>query len=298
MSGLNSAETNAPNGVIRFLRGGTIGAPSIVFLHGGVPGVTPYCAGAHVWGRALGLFLDKDVIAFDLPGAGGSTAMPEKPTIDEIGSLILSAFDDLQVGQCDVVGHDFGGAVGVWLALNAAERLRSLSIVASGASAPSIGEEIDPLQTCPHPLWNRYSQRWVFDRLSYSDLHITDDLLDACVSGAGGAAHEKARRLALEEPRWHLDSLVRNRAKLWEACRNGALKVPIQLLWSAHDPLVSVEAGYVLFKTIAENQRVAHFDLINAAGSFPFRERPDEFHHFISSFQEGVAAQMQVDGAR
>ncbi|MEO7243248.1 MAG: alpha/beta hydrolase, partial [Variovorax sp.] len=51
--------------------------PTMVFLHGGTPGVTPYCGGSHLWGDVLSAFAaDCRVIAMDLPGAGG-TDVPE-----------------------------------------------------------------------------------------------------------------------------------------------------------------------------------------------------------------------------
>ena len=73
-----------------------------------------------------------------------------------------------------------------------------------------------------------------------------------------------------------------------EALRTSGLSVPTQLVWSSHDPLAPREGGYVLFKIIAERQRATQFHLINRAGSFPFREQPEEFAQVVASFQDGI----------
>jgi pimeloyl-ACP methyl ester carboxylesterase len=66
------------------------------------------------------------------------------------------------------------------------------------------------------------------------------------------------------------------------------LTVPTQIVWASHDPATSREAGYVLFKVIAEQQSAAQFHLINRAGSFIFREQPAEFRRVVAAFQDSV----------
>ena len=59
---------------ISLLRGGS-GREPVLFLHGGLPGITPYCSGAHVWSRYLPLAAaERAVVAPDLPGFGDSAA--------------------------------------------------------------------------------------------------------------------------------------------------------------------------------------------------------------------------------
>ena len=81
----------------RIFRGGKSGAPAALFLHGGVPGVTPYCGGSHIWGDALASFTNNlDVIAPDLPGSGGTVAGTEPLTVDAIGRHVLAFSRRLQ----------------------------------------------------------------------------------------------------------------------------------------------------------------------------------------------------------
>ena len=122
----------------RILRGGKSGASTALFLHGGIPGVTPYCSGAHIWGDALTPFTSNlDVIAPDLPGSGGTVAGAEPLTVDAMGRHVIALLAAASIETADVIGHDLGGLVGIWLALNHPARVRSLSIVASPMSAPT-----------------------------------------------------------------------------------------------------------------------------------------------------------------
>ena len=64
--------------------------------------------------------------------------------------------------------------------------------------------------------------------------------------------------------------------------------MPTQIVWASPDPTTTREAGYVLFKVIAEHQGATQFHLINRAGNFVFREQPAEFARVVAAFQDGV----------
>ena len=275
----------------RLLRGGKAGAPAALFLHGGIPGVTPFCSGAHIWGESLLPFAEGlDVIAPDCPGSGGTDLGDEPLTIDAIGSFVLALLDNCGIASVDVVGHDVGGLVGVWLALNHPKTVRSLSIVASPMSGP-VGDALDDilLAAPPLPLWSPEAQAWALERLSYSHMHIDRALLDACVAANEGEPHRKATEaFKAGAMKAFASSMNRTRSLLWEACRNAGLQVPVQIVCASHDPATSREAGFVLYDAIAAKQRATQFHVVNRAGSLLFREQPAAFHHVIASFGRGV----------
>jgi 2-hydroxy-6-oxonona-2,4-dienedioate hydrolase len=278
----------------RVLRGGKRGAPSAIFLHGGAPGITPYCSGAHMWGGNLQAFLaERDVIVPDMPGSGGTSFGPGPVTFESFGRHVIALLDALAIKECDVVGHDLGGLVGLWLAMEQPARVRSLSVVASQWSPPR-GDGLDNLLLVspPPPLWSRASQAWALERLSYSHAHIDAGLLDACVAAGEGDAHRGAVTAMREHyARVFVPGASATRYRLWEVCRGEGLKVPTQFVWASHDPTVSREAGFVLYDIIARKQPATHFHVVNRAGTFPFREEPLVFHHMVSSFQAGVLAE-------
>jgi 2-hydroxy-6-oxonona-2,4-dienedioate hydrolase len=277
----------------RLLRKGKRGAPVVIFLHGGTPGLSPYCGGAHLWGAGLDLFAaERDIIALDLPGSGGS-ASPGAPTIDSMGEHVLSILASLGVARCHLVGHDLGAMVGLWIALERPGVLQSLSLVASRMTAPT-GDSLDTLllRDPPPPLWSRASQRWAFEQLSYSHLHIDDTLLDASVAASEGEPHRAAvASMRQDGSRLLAASVGRTKARLWEICRGAGLPVPTQLVWGSHDPATRRDEGMATYAAIAERQAATQFHLINRAGSFPFREQPQEFHHIVAAFQDGCSAE-------
>jgi 2-hydroxy-6-oxonona-2,4-dienedioate hydrolase len=274
----------------RLLRGGKAGAPFAVFVHGGLPGVTPYCSGAHIWGEALLPFLDRrQVVALDMPGSGGTSFGNQPFSVEMLARHVVETMSALGTGPADLVVHDVGGIVGLWLALDAPERLRTLSIVASLVAAPQ-GDGLDSilLTAPPAPLWGRESQAWALERLSYSHLHLRPDLIGACVRAGEGEAHAQAAAAEESSRKTFAASVGKAKYRLWETVRGDGISVPTQLVWGSHDPTVSREAGYVLFTAIARKQPATQFHILNRAGNFPFREQPEAFHHVIASFQEGV----------
>jgi pimeloyl-ACP methyl ester carboxylesterase len=282
----------------RLLRLGKRGAPVAIFLHGGTPGVSPYCGGAHLWGAGLDLFAaERDIIALDLPGSGG-TDSSGAPAIDRMGSHLAAVFATLGVKTCHLVGHDLGAMVALWFALEYPDALHSLSIVASRMAAP-MGDSLDTLllRDPPPPLWGRPSQRWAFEQLSYSHLHIDDALLDASVAASEGEPHRAAvAAMRQDGSRLLAASIGKTKARLWEACRGPGFGVPTQLIWGSEDPATRREEGMAIYAAIAERQAATQFHLINRAGSFPFREQPQEFHHVVAAFQDGCMAEATRNG--
>jgi 2-hydroxy-6-oxonona-2,4-dienedioate hydrolase len=277
---------------VSMLRAGAAGGEPVLLVHGGRSGISPIASGSHLWDRAMPyLGAGRPVIAIDLPGAGGSElGAPDVLAVDKLSQHILAVLDALSVDGVHFVGHELGGTIGLWVALSTPKKLHSLSLVASGTSTPA-GDSLNDIlfDALPAPLWSRASQEWVFERVSYSNGHIDDALLDACVAAGGGKPHGDAVKVlqdnAIRARNYGIGAI---KGKVWEALRAGGVPVPTQLVWSSHDPQAPCETGYVLFKLIAEKQRATHFHMINRAGSYPFREQPAEFAQVVAAFHDGV----------
>ena len=277
---------------VSVLRAGPTSGEAVLLVHGGRAGISPIASGAHIWDRAIPyLAAGRPVIAIDLPGAGGSDlGAPEILSIDKLGAHILGVLDALSLPAVHFVGHDLGGFIGLSLAAFSPQKLRSLSIVASGV-APPTGDGLNDIlfEAVPLPRWSKNSQAWAFERVSYSNGHIDETLLTACVDAANGKPHgEAVQAMQDEKMRARNFGVGAVKGKIWEALRGNGLSVPTQLVWSSHDPQAPREGGYVLFKIIAEKQRATHFHLINRAGSFAFREQPAEFAQVVASFHDGI----------
>lgn len=264
-----------------------------VFVHGGAPGLTPYCGGAHIWGDGLLRRFAQDgaVLALDLPGFGGSKMSAAPYSMDTFIDHIDAAVRTAGIRRCHLVAHDSAGLAALLLACRQPDYIASVSVVSSVAAAPTgDGVENVALAHPPRPLWSRESQKWALERLSYSHHHVPD-LLDDCVAAARQAPHQAAvARMAdadtLHTWNW---SVARAKARLFELCRGPGVPVPVQVVWGTHDPLGTIDQGLWLYRILAQRQPIASFHLINRSGALPFREEPDAFHATVSAFSDAIA---------
>lgn len=277
---------------VSILRDGPVTGIPALLVHGGRAGITPIASGAHLWDKVMPLLArGRHVIALDLPGCGGSElGAADVLSADKLSQHLVAVLDALSIDGVHFVGHDLGGYLGLWLAISAPQRIRSLSIVASGASTPN-GDSLNDIlfDPVPMPLWTRVSQLWAFERLSYSHGHIDEALIAASVAAGIGKAHQDAvAAMQTESARLRNYGVNALKGPIWEALRGKGLSIPTQLVWASNDVTAPREGGYVLFKIIAENQKATMFHLINRSGSFPFREQPAEFAQVVASFQDGI----------
>src|ERR1700712_5841751 len=77
------------------------------------------------------------VLRFDLPGHGDSPATTQPFTFAELGQAVLALVDAVGGGSFHYAGVSMGGAIGLQLAADHPERLRSLSVICSGAKIGS-----------------------------------------------------------------------------------------------------------------------------------------------------------------
>jgi 3-oxoadipate enol-lactonase len=77
------------------------------------------------------------VVRYDHLGHGGS-AVPEPPyTIERLGRATLDLLDRLDLGTVAYAGLSIGGMVGMWLAINAPERINRLALLCTAARLPA-----------------------------------------------------------------------------------------------------------------------------------------------------------------
>jgi pimeloyl-ACP methyl ester carboxylesterase len=267
--------------------------PTLVFLHGGTPGRTPYASGAHIWGACLERFADEqNVLALDLPGAGGTGIPAAGLTVDSMTDHVRACIDALGIEQCHLIGHDLGGLIALGLASELPGRVVAVSTVACVAAAPS-GDMVEnrTFGYPPMPLWSRQSQAWALERISHSHHPIDSAMLDACVKAGAGESHRAAQslmRTAAGHDAFNM-SLAQVKARFYETCRALGISVPVQVIWGSDDPLGTVDQALWLFRLVAARQSAAQFHLINRTGALPFREDPAAFHQIVAAFAEGTA---------
>ena len=119
------------------------GEPTL-FLHG-----FSLCS-AH-WAPLLAQLPSLHSIAIDMPGHGGSDGVDYRGVDLRrwFKEMLTSLLDELGLDSVHVVGHSQGAFIGLGLALDAPERVRSL--VAIGTPAVALGARVDSLRMLARP---------------------------------------------------------------------------------------------------------------------------------------------------
>lgn len=113
-------------------RGDDKAAAPLVLLHG-------FGGGAHVWQDVMaGLPQGAPVIAYDLPGHGGSLREDGIGGGGRMAKAVLADLDRRGVARCHVAGHSLGGATAALMALRQPQRVKSLTLLAPGGFGPEI----------------------------------------------------------------------------------------------------------------------------------------------------------------
>ena len=98
--------------------------------------VTGIGANLDMWEPFLGFVDDREVIAFDPPGAGASQR-PRRPLrMGGLTAVVDALLDELGLGAVDVLGYSFGGGLAQELARRRPQRVRRLILC---ATAPGLG---------------------------------------------------------------------------------------------------------------------------------------------------------------
>lgn len=116
------------------------GSPPLVLLHG-------LSANAQSFGGlvAAGLGDSFRLIIPDLRGRGQSDAPPAGYSMDDHARDVIALLDALGLEQVVVVGHSFGGFLGIYLAATCPERVAKLVIIDAAMTLnPRVGEMLKP----------------------------------------------------------------------------------------------------------------------------------------------------------
>lgn len=110
------------------VRRGT-GAP-VLLLHG-------WGASSDLFARAIeGLDDSFDLIAPDFPGFGATEAPPVAWGVSEYMDWVIALMDELGIEKASVIGHSFGGRVGIKLAAQHPERVEKLVLTDAAGIRP------------------------------------------------------------------------------------------------------------------------------------------------------------------
>ena len=211
------------------------------------------------------------VLAPSHPGFGASQGAETIEGVDDVAYLYLDFVDSFQPPGLDVLGLGMGGWVAAEMAVRCCHRLRCLVLADSVGIKVSGRTEVDIVETFILTWEQLLEVGWHDPTLGAERMKLP---------GAPGLADDE------------LLTLIRNReaaARLtWKPfMHNPALRrwlhritVPTLVLWGESDRVVRPDYGRAFQQAIPG----AQFQLIPAAGHYPYLERPDEFVAAVTAF--------------
>ncbi|MCZ2498725.1 pyrimidine utilization protein D [Xylophilus sp. Kf1] len=247
---------------------GRPGAPSVL-LSSGLGG------SAHYWKPQAAALVDAGwrVVAYDQRGTGRSPAdLPAAYAIADMADDVLEVMDASGTGRCHLVGHALGGLVGLQLALDAPQRVASLTLINAWAE--------------PNP----HSARCFDARL-------------ALLGGVGVRAYVEAQPLFLYPAAWSLENTALVAAEVEHAiahfpgeanmrtriaalrafdvaARLGEVKVPVLVSAAMDDLLVP----WTLSSRLAAGLPAAVIDLLPHGGHAHNITQADAFNKALLDF--------------
>jgi len=222
------------------------------------------------------------VYAIDLVGFGYSDK-PSVPTTFSYGAQFVKDFMETQhIGRATLVGNSLGGGVTLQFAIQFADRVEKLVLVASGglgkevnlllrmASLPLIGE----LLTRP----SRKGTSRLLRQCIYDPALVADDLVELFyrLAALPGAQESFLSTLRAAFNFWGMRAdLIRSTVD-----NLATIAAPTLIVWGQQDRILPVAHAYVAEKRIP-NARLHIFD---ACGHLPQLERPNEFNAVVLEF--------------
>ena len=235
------------------IEAGSRSLPTTVLLHG-------FGGNAEVWRNVIDAMEGRaHVLAFDLPGHGGSLNYLNFGSPRVAASAVAQEMKLRGIDRFHVVGHSMGGAVAVLVALDGPENVASLTLLAPGG----FGAEI-----------NADTMHSFATATSRGDMSVCF----AMMSGRGADAPETrlSTAAAMRAKPGQIDALALILAKIMRDGRQGqlpldalaALPIPVQILWGDADAVVPVEQ---LIAAPGQFKKT----ILKSAGHMLIDEKPD-----------------------
>jgi pimeloyl-ACP methyl ester carboxylesterase len=271
LAGLEERTAEIKGVYLRYFVGGT--GPPLVLVHG-------LGGAASNWTELAPLLAKRHrLLVPDLPGHGGSSALPSVSGLEPYADRVALVAEREEMLPAPVVGHSLGGMVVLRLALRRPHDVTA--IVLAGAAGLSIGNvfgrQLLSLFTAVRPgrIAARYRslvarsdrlRRLVFGFVSVADpVALTNEavegflaaqLLHTDVDGAWQA-------LRLDDPRQELE----------------AIRCPVLVLWGAEDVQLPLDDAFEYTRRLRAQLRV-----IPGCGHLLIGERPEACEHAIEDF--------------
>lgn len=208
------------------------------------------------------------VLAFDLPGFGGSSPPPVPWGTPEYAAFVERAVASLGIMRATYIGHSFGGRLAIWLAAHAPEAVQALVLV-------------DAAGIRPRATFGRRT-RQLFYKVAKTVLRLP-------ILGTHGPALRERLAMRFGSVDYRATtgvmraSMVRTVNLDLTACLD-AVSAPTLLLWGEKDTATPITEGRKMEQLIKGSRLIA----IAGAGHFSYLDSPAFVNAVVSAFLRGT----------
>ena len=272
----------------RYFEKGT--GETVVLVHGGSFGSTTGACSAEDWDLNFdGLAEWFHVVAIDKLGQGytGNPKSDDDYTMHATVQHAWATLRALGIEGAHLVGHSRGGYLTCRLTVEHPEIVKTCTIVDSNTCAPGTGRNDFVFANMPRPALTAESQRWVVEKYSWGDGHITDEWIAAMVEMAKQEKYAEAvRKMTVDGFQWtkFLPGIQTQKEEMFRILQTRGIQRPVLQVWGSEDPTVSFDQAMGLYRILAEKERRARWQVFHRSGHYSFREHPERFNDVIRTF--------------
>jgi pimeloyl-ACP methyl ester carboxylesterase len=279
LAGLEERFADVKGVRMRYFVGGE--GPPLLLVHG-------LGGAASNWTELAPLLLARHrLLVPDLPGHGGSTALPAVSGLEPFADRVALVAEREGMLPAPVVGHSLGGMVVLRLALRRPEDVQALALAgAAGLSVGNVwGRQLLSIFTSVRPgrLAARHRsrvsrspllRRFVFGFVSVADpVGLTDEAVEGFLAGQllhtdVDSAWQALRR---DDPRQELEHV----------------RCPVLVLWGSEDVQLPLDDAFEYTRRLRARLRV-----IPGCGHLLIGERPDACADAIETFLSGPGSEV------
>jgi pimeloyl-ACP methyl ester carboxylesterase len=256
--------------------GHSSGKPPVVLMHG--------LNDSHRTWRQIApeLARDRRVLVPDLPGHGLSARPDATYELRWYAHTMSGWLRELGLDTVDVVGHSFGGGVGLVLLLECPERVRRLALVSSGGLGREIGVALR-LASIPYVV-EHFGQPFMGPctllALKATNVVSHEEIARLCAMNAQRGSARAFARTVRDIVDWR-----GQRRTFFERAHELARLPSIAVFWGDRDPIIPVAHARALMDHL-HGVRVTVFE---GCGHYPHHERPQELVRALREFLDDAA---------
>jgi pyruvate dehydrogenase E2 component (dihydrolipoamide acetyltransferase) len=206
-----------------FAREAGAGDQTVVLLHG-------FAGSHHVWDSVQDrLAAQARMIAYDLPGHGGSLSWPDAGPAKIAARAVLGDLSRRGLDQVHIAGHSMGGAIAALIALAEPRRVASLCLFAPGGFGPEINQRLLFRLAAAR---SETEIRDALDAMCGFDTRVTDTAVRA--SAQARAVPGQVEKLV------EIAGVIARNGRQGEIPRDklAGLAMPVAIAWGTLDPVL------------------------------------------------------------